>query len=221
MSEQLSTADALDIDRFPLPVPPRGASPAFGVVAVSQPALLGDQHEDAWTGAAPTWPVQYENTYLAIMQPISQLLFPDERCPTWSWNISSETGALIGKRAYAPFLTELFRVAKVASVQDMLQGLGYAVRKPSQVTSLLLRDPYLTGIVAEAPSRILRCFPRAGLILEVRNDPEVTRQQLLIFIRTDLPPDDALDSLELLEDDWWLAVLPEVAGRLCINLEFQ
>lgn len=221
MTGLLFTADAVDPDRLPWPVVPSGASSGVRVVAVSQPMLFGDERQDTWTGGELPSAIRYENAYSLLMALTNRLRLPDERFSTFFWDVGCETGAVLRKRAYSWFLTELLRVPEVWPVQRILEGLGYAVRGPLQVTSFLLRYPSLTGIVAEAQSRIAEHFPQADLILEVRSDPEVTREQLFIFIRTDLTPDDALDSLELLEDDWWLDALPEVAGRLCINLEFE
>jgi hypothetical protein len=221
VTELLSTADAVDPDELPWSVLASGAPGGFRTVAVSQPVLFGDRGQDAWRDAELAITTLYESISAVMMELSSRLRLPDETLSTFFWDVGSETGALLRKSAYSAVLTELLRMPDVRPAQDILEGLGYAVRRPLQVSSFLLRHPPLTGIVTEAQSRIAEHFPQADLILEVRKDPEVTREELFIFIRTALVPDDALERLEALEDDWWLDVLPEVAGILCINLEFE
>jgi hypothetical protein len=54
----------------------------------------------------------------------------------------------------------------------------------------------------------------------VVRDPEAeNNEELILFIQTALPVDQALQKLERLDDDWWLEVGSHTQGNLGINLE--
>jgi len=74
----------------------------------------------------------------------------------------------------------------------------------------------------EAYGKIREYFPSAKLILEVVADPEADKEkELVIFIRTNLPPDEALDRLELLDRNWWLDASLDSGEKLCIHVGFE
>ena len=98
----------------------------------------------------------------------------------------------------------------------------YTFRKPSEVSDFLSDNVYLVPLLVEAYGKIREYFPSAKLILEVVADPEADKEkELVIFICTNLPPDEALDRLELLDRNWWLDASLDSDEKLCIHVEFE
>jgi len=98
----------------------------------------------------------------------------------------------------------------------------YTFRKPPEVSDFLSDNVYLVPLLVEAYGKIREYFPSAKLILEVVADPEADKEkELVIFIRTNLPPDEALDRLELLDRNWWLDASLDSDEKLCIHVEFE
>ena len=98
----------------------------------------------------------------------------------------------------------------------------YTFRKPSEVSDFLSDNVYLIPLLVEAYGKIREYFPSAKLILEVVADPEADKEkELVIFICTNLPPDEALDRLELLDRNWWLDASLDSDEKLCIHVEFE
>lgn len=99
----------------------------------------------------------------------------------------------------------------------------YSLRDESTVETFLQEHTYLIGLLLEAYWYIeayFGSFPR--VFLEVVIDPEATDDcQLVAYISTTLPPDEALDKLQQLDEDWWLDAMDSSKGKLCIDLEFN
>lgn len=104
---------------------------------------------------------------------------------------------------------------------QMLEEL-YVFRRRMEVLRFLDVHPFLVPLLLEAYAKIGRYFePYHEVFLEVISDPEATNdRQLFAFIGTRLPPDEALDSLEPFDEEWWLDTLDEARGKLCIDVEF-
>ncbi|MCI0692184.1 hypothetical protein L0337_09300 [candidate division KSB1 bacterium] len=64
--------------------------------------------------------------------------------------------------------------------------------------------------------------PQPEVVLEVVADPEADDdRELFTFIRTSLPPQEALEKLDQLDENWWLDAGDQADGKLCIHLEFK
>lgn len=97
----------------------------------------------------------------------------------------------------------------------------YTFRNPPEVSEFLSSNIFLIPLIEEAYRKIREYFPQTELILEVLYDPEADNKELVIFIHTNLPPDEALNKLEQLDKNWWLDASLEAEGRLCIHMEFE
>lgn len=98
----------------------------------------------------------------------------------------------------------------------------YALRRPTEVTDYLRQHPHLIPILVEAAEVIPRYFGAdTPLVLEVFTDPEseTDERELFAIVRTPLGPDDALETLYRLQDDWWLAASPTGPGVLVLDIE--
>lgn len=97
----------------------------------------------------------------------------------------------------------------------------YLFREPAKVTEFLESYPFLISLLLEAYDTIRNYFPDAQVFLEVIADQEaVNYKELVIFIATDLKPDEALDRLDQFDENWWLDASDRARGKLSIHVEF-
>ncbi len=98
----------------------------------------------------------------------------------------------------------------------------YTFRRVPEVSAFLENEPSLIPSLVEARKQIESYFGDVELVIEVITEPEAADdRELVVFIRADLPPDEALRKLEQLDEDWWLDASTEVEGKLCIHVEFK
>lgn len=105
---------------------------------------------------------------------------------------------------------------------DSLERL-YALRRRDEVIAFLSDHPFLVALLEEAHSEIQIYFNSyLQMTLEVVADPEaIDDRELVLFIQTELPPVEALASLDRLDEDWWLEASDASRGKLCIHVEYQ
>ena len=97
----------------------------------------------------------------------------------------------------------------------------YIVNDGNAVSHFLADRSYLIPILIELPARIRQYFDSAQLSLEVFVDPEVADYvKLLALINTELDPEQALDTMEKFDKQWWLKNKPRTQGELIIDVEF-
>ena len=99
----------------------------------------------------------------------------------------------------------------------------FIIRRRSEVAKFLSASSFLFLFLPEAYERIRHYFGKsAQIILEVVTDPEAAGdRELVIFIRTNLSPDEAFERLERLGEEWWLDVPFNIRKKLCIDVEFE
>ena len=98
----------------------------------------------------------------------------------------------------------------------------YEFREGGEVENFLRQNPFLTELLLVAPGKIRKYFGSGPqLALKVVKDPEVGKdRRLFVLIRTELHPEDALDRLDELYDDWWLDMLSRANHKLSIDVEY-
>ena len=99
----------------------------------------------------------------------------------------------------------------------------YQFRRREEVLQYLADHRFLDPLLRETHGKIAEYFgPSPEVILEVVTDPEAEDdRELFAFIRTDLPPEEALRRLERLDQEWWLGEADQAEGKLCIHVEFR
>lgn len=99
----------------------------------------------------------------------------------------------------------------------------YNIRRESEVFEFLEDKPSLISLVVKAHERIRDYFGSSTeLVLEVITDPEASEDyELVIFVHTNLSPDDAFSKLEQLDEGWWLDASSDMSEKLCIHMEFE
>jgi hypothetical protein len=98
----------------------------------------------------------------------------------------------------------------------------YTFRERAEVLAFLERHPFLVSLLLEAYGEIGNYFSDSPIFLEVVTDPEAfDDHQLAVSIATNLDPDEAIDTLEQFDENWWLDALDQAQGKLCIDVEFR
>jgi hypothetical protein len=102
-----------------------------------------------------------------------------------------------------------------------LQGF-YTILDAADVLHFVRTYPAAVDILAEARPYLERLFgPTPQVILEVTSDPvSEDSEELFGYIQTSLPVEEALDRLHRLDQEWFLALISRVRGRLNFNLDF-
>jgi len=98
-------------------------------------------------------------------------------------------------------------------------GLKYNIRTPEVLDFLKEHETLASFLIEDAYNKIREYFPTEELVLDILTDPETNEKILVVFIRTDLNPEQALSKLEKLDEDWWLSAASR-AEKLCIHIEF-
>ncbi|MHC1635778.1 MAG: hypothetical protein ACXQTS_04025 [Candidatus Methanospirareceae archaeon] len=97
----------------------------------------------------------------------------------------------------------------------------YTFRRKSEVVNFLVNNPLLISFLQEAYEHIRDYFKESQVALEVITDPETGDQELVIFICTNLPPDEVYKKLEQLDEEWWLDAPASAREKLCIEVELN
>lgn len=118
-------------------------------------------------------------------------------------------------------IVDTVRVPTKEPKPEALEKL-YTFRRPMEVSEFLEARPFLVPLLVEAHDKIGEYFePQPEVVLEVVADPEADdERELFAFIQTSLLPEEALDRLERLDDDWWLDAADRGEGKLCLHVEF-
>jgi hypothetical protein len=91
----------------------------------------------------------------------------------------------------------------------------------AEVWQFLQRYPFLVMPLLEARRNIMKYFPsHSQVYLTVATDPEdLSTDQLVVSIATDLDPEQATNALDAFDEHWWWKSLRLMQGKLCITLE--
>jgi hypothetical protein len=81
----------------------------------------------------------------------------------------------------------------------------YVLRRQSEVIKFLVDNSFLFPFLQGAYEQVRNYFGESvQLVLEVVTDPEIAGdQELVIFIRTNLSPDEVFKRLKQLGEEWW------------------
>lgn len=94
----------------------------------------------------------------------------------------------------------------------------YTFREPTEVLQFLEKYPFLVPLLLEAHEHIRHYFPDSPLFLQYVPDPEIDYSQLVVYIATDLEPEEATDTLDQF-DDWWVEVPNRGQDKMSISLD--
>lgn len=108
-------------------------------------------------------------------------------------------------------------------IQDMLLlNSKYTLKTAKDVYDFMASNPHFLTLLMEAYGRIRYYFPSEILLLDAVTDPdEIENKQLVIYICTDLSPQDAIDKLDQLDDNWLLNATDLSGCKLLIQVEYE
>lgn len=91
-----------------------------------------------------------------------------------------------------------------------------------EVTAFLLKNDFLIRIIDEAVEKIREIFKNEKLKLVVETDPEVPVDSKVLSLKvfTKMDPISAIDSLDKLNEEWWLEIKPKTKQKLIIEEEY-
>lgn len=103
---------------------------------------------------------------------------------------------------------------------ETLQKL-YIFKEPAEIIEFLEKNPFLIPLILEAHPHIRKHFPESRLYLNIVLDPEINNDQLAILIsRPDnLNAEERIDTLERIDDDWWLDAEKLAQEKMFIGYE--
>ncbi|MBC7259156.1 MAG: hypothetical protein H5T65_07895 [Chloroflexi bacterium] len=139
---------------------------------------------------------------------------------------STDSSLFLAAREFQRSGTWLERGASIVRDSELqVQGIStlYDFVRRDEVVQFLGAYPFLAPLLIEARRKIAEVFGHASrVVLEVITDPEAPAdRELFAFVQADLPPDEALQKLNQLDQEWWLDKIDEAQGKLCIHVEFQ
>ena len=97
----------------------------------------------------------------------------------------------------------------------------YSITEPNAVFKFIEQNEFLVSPLAEAPEQIKKHFKKEILRLELLTDPESNQTELMLYIETNLNPEQSIDKLRKLDENWWLSKLYETKNRLCIHVSYK
>jgi len=99
---------------------------------------------------------------------------------------------------------------------------AFEVREQQSVREILSRFPYLLPLLNEMPVRIAEVFGN-GTPFSLDASSYSTHDgydTLVVSIRTQQAPEDAIAHLDVLYETWWLDRMPDGHGKVTIMLEY-
>ncbi|HDG98752.1 MAG TPA: hypothetical protein ENG73_11405 [Desulfobacterales bacterium] len=97
----------------------------------------------------------------------------------------------------------------------------YTFREPGKVWDYLSANLFLIPFLVEARAKLQGYFPEATFVLQIFTDPEGRDEKLAILAQVDLSPEEALNKLDRLDDEWLLHVPSDILTKVCIDVEFK
>ena len=92
--------------------------------------------------------------------------------------------------------------------------------EPKEVQAYLERHPHLVPLLSDVATALARFFPsEEPLRLQVIDDADTRTEHLYAIVRTSLPPDEAEERLDRLDEEWWLNAAAMAKGDLTIDVE--
>ena len=92
----------------------------------------------------------------------------------------------------------------------------------TRVARFIERYPSLTTVLVEARDPLRRIFPEGRYTLDVRRDPDIDDEQLVLSIgvrRDPAAPHDGIGRLIAFQDAWGLDADRRAGGRITVVLE--
>ena len=90
----------------------------------------------------------------------------------------------------------------------------YIFKNPEEIKRFLINNEDLIEILFFAIGYIHKIFGDVPVFLELHHDPEVEWDELFIIIKSNYPPEKAVELEDKFFEQWFVRVLDKVKGRL-------
>ena len=99
---------------------------------------------------------------------------------------------------------------------------SYLWLRPQAISLFLRTHPDVGFLLLEAHEQIGLHFGPSVVTLNVAADPDGNDPpRLVVRVRTELAPEQALAKLDQFDSDWWLEASWRASDQVCITLEYQ
>lgn len=118
--------------------------------------------------------------------------------------------------------TKRFTDEDIEPLFTFLQSRNCKIRNKEEITNFLNNHVSIVDYLYEAPEIIKKKFSEVNLNLELCFDPEIEGDEgeLFLNIETNLSPKQAVQKLDIIDENWLLKRAGEDIGKFNLNLEF-
>jgi hypothetical protein len=85
----------------------------------------------------------------------------------------------------------------------------------------IAKYPDLTSLLNQTRRAIRRYFKDTKTRVVPKTDPETGKEELWLYVYTDLPVPEALNILDKFDEDFFIKILKKSDNKLCFDLIFE
>lgn len=111
------------------------------------------------------------------------------------------------------------RVRASEAASDSLKHF-YDLRNPEEVVGFIDKNSHLVFWLVLMRARIRKHFPGSQPYLEVISDPEVDDVRLVVFVKVDCEPNEAIERLDEFDAEWSSMTPSQADQNLTVTVEF-
>ena len=98
----------------------------------------------------------------------------------------------------------------------------YEAREWGEVLAFLESFPFLTDVLVEAADHLQNLFgPESTFTLQLERDPETGSTELFGLVKTNLPPQEALQRLAQFDETWLLNQQETIRGLFNVDIAYE
>jgi len=97
----------------------------------------------------------------------------------------------------------------------------YCFEDYEKVSTFINKNIDLLNILFKASKKINEYFHYSEKTLEIINDSEGEWEKLIIWVKSDLPPEKAFFTMKKFFNEWWLSASFEFSDKLSININLK
>jgi hypothetical protein len=119
-------------------------------------------------------------------------------------------------------IQEVDQSYRYEKIKNDIKGLeqSYEIIDSIEIRTFIFNNPFLIGILNEAHNKIRKIFgEKIRINLEMQLDPEENYEELFIVIRSFFSAKKARRLMDRLDDEWFLKIMRDTRGKLCITEE--
>lgn len=111
------------------------------------------------------------------------------------------------------------RVRALDAASDSLKHF-YDLRNPEEVVDFIDKNPQMVFWLVLMRARIRKHFPGSRPYLEVVSDPEVDDVRLVVFVKVNCEPYEAIEQLNEFDAEWSNMTPSQIDENLTVTVEF-